>query len=73
MGLSSPQLNSESIDLDELRSRLKRMTDMELVAYGKSARYMCTRKANLGHPPRPVFVTQLKEARAEYRRRHPRS
>jgi hypothetical protein len=35
MGLSSPQLTSDSIDLDELRSRLKRMTDMELVAYAK--------------------------------------
>ncbi len=38
MGLSSPQFSVDSIDLGELRSRLKRMTDMELVAYGKSAR-----------------------------------
>jgi hypothetical protein len=64
--LSSP---SEAVDLDELRARLRKMTDAELIAFGKAARYMCSPAANLGKPPREVFVMQLKEARAEWRRR----
>ena len=32
-------------------------------------RYMCTPEANLGNPPREVFLIQLREARTEWRRR----
>jgi hypothetical protein len=67
--LSSPQLTSESVDADELRARLRKMNDADLIAFGKAARYMCSPKANLGKPPRPPFVIQLREARAEWRRR----
>jgi hypothetical protein len=67
--LSSPQLTSEAVDLDELRARLRNMSDADLVAFGKAAKNMCSPAANLGKPPRDVFVTQLKEARAEWRRR----
>ena len=48
------------------------MSDNELLAYGRAARHMCSPDANLGKPPREVFVVQLKEARAEWRRRHPK-
>jgi hypothetical protein len=34
---------------------------------------MCTPEANLGAPPRRVFVIQLEEARAEWRRRLPKA
>jgi hypothetical protein len=57
------------VDLDELRDRFRRMTDEQLREFGKAARYMCTPKANLGRPPREPFVIQLREARAEWRRR----
>lgn len=67
--LSSPQLTAESVDLDELRARLRKMTDEELTAFGKSARYMCSPAANLGKPPREPFVIQLREAREEWRHR----
>jgi hypothetical protein len=67
--LSSPQLTSEAVDLDELRARLRKMTDADLIEFGKAARYMCSPKANLGKPPRQSFVIQLREARAEWRRR----
>jgi hypothetical protein len=67
--LSSPQLTSDAVDLDELRARLRRMNDANLIAFGKAARYMCSPKANLGKPPRHPFVIQLQEARAEWRRR----
>jgi hypothetical protein len=38
------------------------MSDRELLRFGKSARYMCWPKANLGREPRQAFVVQLREA-----------
>jgi hypothetical protein len=32
------------IDVDELRARLARMSDRELLEWGKAAAYMCTRR-----------------------------
>ena len=52
------------IDLDQLRARLRKMTDEQLLRFGKAARFMCRDKS-----PREVFVIQLNEARAEWRRR----
>jgi hypothetical protein len=54
----------------ELRARLARMTDRQLFEFGRSAAYMCSPYADLGHPPRKAFMLQLAEARAEWRRRH---
>jgi len=56
----------EPINLDPLRERLRKMTEEQLVQFGKAARFMCRDKS-----PRQVFVIQLEEARAEWRRRHP--
>jgi len=55
----------EEINPDELRARLRKMTDEDLLRFGKAARLMCRDKS-----PRQVFVIQLEEARAEWRRRH---
>ena len=66
--LSSPQLTSDAIDLGELRARLRKMSDGDLTAFGKAARYMCSAEANLGQPPREPFVIQQRAARAEWRR-----
>jgi hypothetical protein len=63
---------STGLDLEQLRTQLQNMSDAELERYGRSAAYMCTPEANLGGEPRPVFVLQLEEARAEWRRRHPK-
>jgi len=57
------------IDLEQLRARLRKMTDTELRRFGKAAKFMCSPGANLGKPPRECFVIQLEEARAEWRRR----
>jgi hypothetical protein len=54
----------DEIDLDELRTRLRKMTDEDLLRFGKAARFMCQDKS-----AREVFVIQLEEARAEWRRR----
>jgi hypothetical protein len=58
-----------TLDVDELRTRLRKMSDEELRKLGKAARYMVSPRANMGKPPLPTFVLQLEEARAEWRRR----
>ena len=58
------------LDLEALRARLRRMSDRELLRFGKSARYMYSPEANLGKEPRKAFVIQLREAVEEWRHRH---
>ena len=64
---------SDSIDVETLRARLRKMTDAELLRFGKDNCYMCSPYANLGKPPLEAFVIQLCETRAEWRRRHPKT
>jgi len=54
-----------SDELEQLRNRLRKMTDAQLVSFGKAARSLC-------RDPRcpDTFKRQLAEARAEWRRRH---
>ena len=56
------------IYLDELRTRLRKMSDEDLLRFGKAARFMCRDKS-----PREVFVIQLEEARSEWRQRYPKN
>jgi hypothetical protein len=51
--------DSEEIILDKLRERLRRMTDKELIEFGKNVR-------RLAENP---FQRRLDEARAEWKRR----
>jgi hypothetical protein len=60
-------------DVDELRAHLRKMDDLKLSAFGEAARFMTTRRASLGKPPLPIYALQLKEATAEWRRRHPKN
>ena len=39
--------------------RLRKMTDAELLRFGKDNRYMCSPYANLAKPPLKAFVVQL--------------
>ena len=57
------------IDLEEFRARLQKMTDAQLLRYGKAARYMCSPTAYFGKAPRETFVILLRECRAEWKRR----
>jgi len=41
------RFTQDTIDLDELRARLRKMTDAELIAFGEAARRMCSRLALL--------------------------
>ena len=62
-----------TLNVDELRTRLRKMSDEELRKFGEAGKYMISPKANMGKPPLPDFVVQLEEARAEWRRRQRRA
>lgn len=53
------------IDLEAIRDRLRKMDDEELLRYGKAAASMASSSS------RETWTVQLREARAEWRRRHP--
>ena len=57
------------LNVDELRERLRKMSDAELRTFGQAAQHMVTPKANPGEPPPEVFVIQPDEARNEWKRR----
>lgn len=65
-------IDQSEVNLEQLRARLRGMRDDELLRFGRDARFMCSPKADLGQPAREVFIIQLKEARAEWRRRNPK-
>jgi hypothetical protein len=71
--MDSTQFTNDEIDLDIFRARLRKLTDEELIREGKAARYVCSSVANFGKPPRKVFVIQLEEVKADWRRRHPKN
>jgi tRNA A37 N6-isopentenylltransferase MiaA len=60
--MMSISFESEEIILEKLRERLRRMTDEELIKFGKDVR-------KLAENP---FQRQLEEARAEWKRRKKR-
>jgi hypothetical protein len=65
-------IGTQNEDLEMLRERLRKMTDKQLLEYGRACRYMCRPEANLGKPPQESSVIHLREARAEWERRHPK-
>jgi hypothetical protein len=60
----------EPEDVERIRERLRKMSDLELRQYGRAARDLSNPKKSFG-PPNPSFQLQLDEARAEWKRRHP--
>jgi hypothetical protein len=56
-------------DIEQLRERLRKMSDRELQKFGRAASVMANPKKNVG-TPNPAFAVQLDEARAEWKRRH---
>jgi hypothetical protein len=65
-------VGASEFNLENLRKRLQRVSGDGLIQFGKSCQELLTPQANLGRPPREVFVIQLQEARKEWRRRHPK-
>lgn len=59
-------------DVEAFRVRLRRMTDAQLRRYGEAGAFLCRPEQCVHGKPREVFVIQLEETRAEWRRRHPK-
>jgi hypothetical protein len=55
---------------EEVRKRLRGMTDEQLPQFGRAANFMCSPGANMNRAPRRPFLIQLHEARREWKRRH---
>ena len=72
-GTNMQSVGTSEFNVENLRKRLQRMSDRELIQYGKACRGLVTPQANLGRPPREVFAMQLQEARKQWRRRHPKN
>jgi hypothetical protein len=60
-------IQSEEFNVYQLRHRLKKMSESELLRFGQAAKFVCRDR----NPPE-AFLIQLREARAEWRRRHPK-
>jgi hypothetical protein len=61
---------SKPESIEQVRERIRKMSDAELRKYGRCAQDSSDPKKNFG-PRNPAFQVQLNEARAEWRRRHP--
>ena len=64
-------IQTDAEDLEAIRARIRKMSDTELRKYGRAASDLADPKKNFG-PSNPSFKIQLDEARAEWRRRHPK-
>jgi hypothetical protein len=60
------------LDIECLRARLRAIPDSQLLQVGQAARMLCSTETSLGEPPLEIYAVQLREAREEWRRRHPK-
>ena len=69
---NASNLTRLSINLEQLRGRLRGMSDKELRQFGTAARHMCSklRSRQPDDVPRIEFEVQLAETTAEWKRRH---
>jgi hypothetical protein len=67
---SVTRVTETELNVEEFCQHLKTMPETELLRFGQAAKYVCSSEANY-EPSREVFVIQLRESRAEWRRRHP--
>jgi hypothetical protein len=59
-------------DIETLRARLRAIPDSQLLQVGQAAKMLCGPEINSDGPPLELYVVQLREAREEWRRRHPK-
>ena len=56
-------IQTTPFNVDELRERLQKMSDVELRKFGQATQHMGSPKETPGQPPQEVFAIQLDEAR----------
>jgi hypothetical protein len=61
---------SKAESIEQIRERIRKMSDAELRKYGRAAQDSSDPRKNFD-PRNSAFQVQLDEARAEWRRRHP--
>jgi hypothetical protein len=61
-----------AFNIESLRARLRAIPDSQLQQVGQAAKMLCSPEINSGAPPLECYVVQLREAREEWRRRHPK-
>jgi hypothetical protein len=59
-------IGDATLDREELRARLRRMTKEELARFGRVVRKMCSLETDRGKTPREEVVVQFEEAWAEW-------
>jgi hypothetical protein len=59
-------------EIERLRARLRAIPDSQLLQVGQAAKMLCSTEINADGPPLELYVVQLREAREEWRRRHPK-
>jgi hypothetical protein len=64
-------ISTDPPDVEKIRAELRAMSDADLIKHGQMLARLCDPKKNY-HAPPEVWVMQLREARAEWRRRHPK-
>jgi hypothetical protein len=69
MYLSSIAFESSETQLQKLRERLRQMSDDELIKFGTMVRGLSEPRVSVTPDP---WKAQLEEARAEWKRRHPK-
>jgi hypothetical protein len=59
-------------EVERTRQRIVKMSDAELLRFGLTTKYKCSRELRPpDHPQLEVLAVQLNEARAEWKRRNP--
>ena len=63
--------SNEDIELEHLRQRLRRMSDVEVLLFGETCAQKWALKKTSGESADRVLKVQIEETRAEWKRRHP--
>jgi hypothetical protein len=66
MRIVTSVVGDTAVNREELRVRLREMTNKELGRFGRAVRKVCARETGRGNTPRQEVVIQLEEAWAEW-------
>jgi hypothetical protein len=62
---------NDNIELEQLRQRLRLMTDVEVLLFGETCAQTWALKTKSGESADQMLKVQIEEIRAEWKRRHP--
>jgi hypothetical protein len=62
-----PCVGQRALDEEELRAWLQKMSDAQVLEFGRAAASLCKPLQNSTRPIREVFILQLRESRAASR------